>query len=296
MRFSLGRYLLNETYKSISRNKLTSAMSCLTTCLALFLLGVAFLVNLNTGFILSVVHEEMEVQAYLVRDASEKDISVAMGTIQDIPGVVSVKYVSKRDAFEELKGMFQEKAHVLDALESEDLLPASLRVRTDDVEKIPTVIEEVERLSVVEEIVYHREAAKRLAALGRVAHLVSLGGVGVVGAASIMMIGNSIRLTMDSRKDEIAIMKLVGTSDGFVLGPFILEGIVFGVVGGVMGACLCTGLYAWISNSISTSLPFLPVLSLTSKVAGDMLGVLLLTGVVVGVFASAISLRRYLQV
>lgn len=296
MRFSLGSYLLSETRKSISRNKLSSVMSCLTTGLALFLLGVAFIINLNMSFVLSVVHEEMEIQAYIRRDAPDRDVAGAIQQVKKIPGVVDVKYVSKKDAFEELKGMFQEKAHVLDALEGDDLLPASIRARTSSAAEIPPVVEEIRKISIIEEVIYQEEAARRLASLGRVAQLVSLGGVGVVGAAAIMMIGNSIRLTIDSRRHEIAIMKLVGATDDFVLGPFILEGIVFGITGGVTGTCLSTGLYTWVSRAVNASLPFLPVLSLTSKMAGDMLAVLLATGVAVGALGSAVSLRRHLRV
>lgn len=287
---------MSETWKSISRNKLSSVMSCLTTGLALFLLGVAFIINMNMSFVLSVVHEEMEIQAYIKRDAPDRDVTGAVEQVKEIPGVVDVKYVSKKDAFEELKGMFQDKAHVLDALEGDDLLPASIRARTSNVAEIPSIVEEIKKIGIVEEVIYQEEAARRLASLGRVVQLVSLGGVGVVGAAAIMMIGNSIRLTIDSRRHEIAIMKLVGATDDFVLGPFILEGIVFGITGGVTGTCLCTGLYTWVSRAVNASLPFLPVLSLTAKMAGDMLAVLLATGVVVGVFGSAASLRRHLRV
>ncbi len=287
---------MSETWKSISRNKLSSVMSCLTTGLALFLLGVAFIINMNMSFVLSVVHEEMEIQAYIKRDAPDRDVTGAVEQVKEIPGVADVKYVSKKDAFEELKGMFQDKAHVLDALEGDDLLPASIRARTSNVAEIPSIVEEIKKIGIVEEVIYQEEAARRLASLGRVVQLVSLGGVGVVGAAAIMMIGNSIRLTIDSRRHEIAIMKLVGATDDFVLGPFILEGIVFGITGGVTGTCLCTGLYTWVSRAVNASLPFLPVLSLTAKMAGDMLAVLLATGVVVGVFGSAASLRRHLRV
>ena len=296
MRTSLAGYLLGETGKSIWRNKLSSLLSCGTTALALFLLGVAFIINLNLGFMFQVVQKQMEIQVYLDKELSEDAYAEIYEAVKAMPGVAEVKYVSKADALEELKEMFRDKASVLEGLGEDNPLPASVRVNMVEAAMIPETVAAIEQIPGVDDVEYQAEAASRLASLGRVSQAVSLGGMLVVGLVAIMVIGNSIRLTVDAKRHEIAIMKLVGATDELIVGPFILTGIVLGVLGGVFGASLAIGLYSWVVSTIQELLPFVPILNLTVETAVDMLIVMLSTGVVVGVLGSTISLRRYLRV
>ncbi len=296
MRTSLGGYLLGETGKSIWRSKLSSFLSCGTTALALFLLGVAFIINLNLTFMFQVVQQQMEVQVYLARDLSDSASAELYEAIKAMPGISEIKYVSKAEALEELKEMFQDNAGVLEGLGEDNPLPASIRVNMLEAAMISEAVQQIEAMEGVDDVEYQAEAAQRIASLGRVSQAVSLGGMLVVGLVAIMVIGNSIRLTIDAKRHEIAIMKLVGATDEFIVGPFILTGIVLGVLGGVLGASLAIGLYSWVVSTIQSLLPFVPILSLTFETGLDMLVVMLSTGVVVGILGSTISLRRYLRV
>lgn len=296
MRFSVGGYLIGETGKSIWRSKMSSFLSCATTALALFLLGVAFVIKLNLNFMFTVVESQMEIQAYLRRGATDQAMSAAVDEIWKIPGVTEVKFVSRADALAELAQMFRDKPSVIQGIGEDNPLPASVRVGTASSADVPGVAEAVRKLSAVEDVVYQEEASRRLESLGRASQYVSLGGMMVVGLVAIMVIGNSIRLTIDARRHEIGIMKLVGATDAFIIGPFLLEGIVLGMVGGLLGAGLVVGLYVWVVRGIETAVPFIPVLKLTLRTAVDMLGIMLATGVAVGALGSAISLRRHLNV
>mgnify|MGYP006887394498 FL=1 len=293
---SLGGYLLAETGKSIWRNKLSSFLSCGTTALALFLLGVAFIVRLNLGFTLEVVQQQMEVQAYLQRELCDSDCAAVFEAVQAMPGVAEVTYVSKADALEQMKEWFQDKSAVLDGLGEDNPLPASIRVTMTDISLIPGLVEEIRLLEGIDDVQYQDEAAARLQSLGAISQAVSLGGMVIVGLVAIMVIGNSIKLTIDAKRHEIAIMKLVGATDEFIVGPFILTGVVLGVLGGVLGASFAIGLYTWVASAVQAAVPFVPVLNLTLETGKDMLIVMLSTGVVVGVLGSTISIRRYLRV
>ncbi len=296
MRMSLGGYLISETGKSIWRNKLSSFLSCGTTAVALFLLGAAFVMRLNFAFMFDVVQKQMEIQVYLDKGLSDSASASVYETIRGIEGVEDISYVSKEDALEILKDMFQDRAGVLDGLGEDNPLPASIKVRMESVELIPGAVESMKAIEGVEDVWYQDEAAGRLASLGHVIQLVTLGGVLIVGLVAVMVIGNSIRLTVDAKRHEIAIMKLVGASDEFIVGPFLLVGIVLGVAGGIFGASLAIGLYGWGAGILQSALPFVPVLALTFETGMHMLVVMLATGVVVGVLGSTISLRRYLRV
>ena len=296
MRYSMGGYLLSETGKSILRNKMSSFLSCATTALSLFLLGVAFLININLRFMFTVVQGQMEIQAYLKMDVTDDQAAATVEAVRKLPGVTEVKYVSKAEALEELKAMFQDKASVLEGLGGENPLPASLRAKTATPEDVPAVVAEIKKMSLVDDVIYQEEASRRLISLGRASQFVSLGGMLVVGLVAVMVIGNSIRLTIDARRHEIAIMKLVGATDEFIAGPFLMEGVVLGMLGGLLGASLVVGLYTWVVGGLESALPFIPVAKLSTDTAGQMLGIMLVTGVAVGVVGSVASLRRHLNV
>ena len=160
-------YMFSQSFKNIWRNKLSSFLSSLTTGLALFLLGISFLISINLGYMYKMAETQMEIQAYIDKEASNTQISQVVGEIREIAGVSEVKYVSKQDALEELKEMFQDKASVLDSLEDENPLPPSVRVKTTNAEKIPGVVDELKQISIVDDVIYQEEVSRRLVSIGR---------------------------------------------------------------------------------------------------------------------------------
>ncbi|MGI6162928.1 MAG: permease-like cell division protein FtsX [Bacillota bacterium] len=289
-------YMFSETFKSLWRNKISSFLSSLTTGFALFLLGISFLISVNLGYMYTMAEQQMEIQAYLVKDATDMQISQAVTDIQGLSGVSTVRYVSKQDALKELKEMFQDKASVLDSLEEENPLPASIRVKTESAEGIPGVVNELKQLAIIDDVIYQEEVSRRLVSIGRAVQYLSLGGMVAVGSVSVMVIGNSIRLTIDARRHEIGVMKLVGATDGFIVGPFVLEGVILGISGSILGAGFCVGVYRWIFDRLGNFVPFMPMFELDLKSALEMLGIMAVTGIMVGISGSAFSVRKHLRV
>jgi len=275
---------------------MSSFLSCATTALSLFLLGVAFLINLNLNFMFTVVQNQMEIQAYLKSEVTDEQAQQVLGVVQKMPGVAFAEYVSREAALVELEQMFQDKASVLEGLGSDNPLPASVRVKASEAAGVADVVAKISEMAEIDDVIYQEEASRRLASLGRASQYVSLGGMLVVGLVAIMVIGNSTRLTIDARRHEIGIMKLVGATDEFIIGPFLLEGMVLGMIGGLLGEGMVVSLYVWVVQSLESALPFIPVMSLTMRTAADMLGVMLVTGVAVGTIGSVLAMRRHLRV
>lgn len=294
MRYTLGRYLVGETNKSIWRNKMSSLLSCATTGVALFLLGIAIIISLNMRFLFTVVQNQMEIQAYFQRELPEADIASSVDAIRKIVGVTSAQYVSKSDAIAELKSMFQDKSAILEGIENP--LPASVRVKTGRPDDVPQVVAKLKEIKGVNDVIYQEQASRNLAVLGRTSQILSLGGTVVVGLVAVTVISNSTRMTIEARRHEIAIMKLVGATDGFVIGPFVLAGMVLGVLGGLLGSALSVGVYASLTGRLSGVLPFIPVLQLGVNESVSIAGILVVTGAFVGTLGSALSLRRHLDV
>lgn len=286
---------MTETFKGIWRNKVSSFLSSVTTAFALFLLGISFLLNLNLGFMVQSAERQMEIQAYLQKDVDSKKAQQIADSVRTIQGVLEVQYISKEQAFEELKAMFGDKSSVLAGLD-ENPLPASIRIKVQSSQDVPGIVEKLKQIPEFNDVVYQEEVARRLASLSNMVRLFSVGGVLMVGFVAAMVIGNSIKLTIDARRHEISIMKLVGATDRFITGPFILQGIVLGVSGAILGCALAAALYVWVLRMVMQNLPFIPVISLDLKTAGDMFVIMLITGIVVGAGGSALSIRRHLQV
>ncbi|HHT85177.1 MAG: permease-like cell division protein FtsX [Bacillota bacterium] len=289
-------YMFSQAFRSIWRNKLSSFLSALTTGFALFLLGTSFLVSINLGFMYQMAETQMEIQAYMNKEATYSELASAATQIREMPGVSEVKFVSKEDALEELREMFKDKASVLDSLEEDNPLPPSVRIKTVGAEEIPGVVEALKSIDVVDDVMYQEEVSKRLVQVGKAVQYLSLGGMLVVGLVSVMVIANSIRLAIDARRQEIGIMKLVGATDGFVLMPFLFEGIFLGFLGSALGTGFALGAYNWVAGKIAEFIPFMPIVGLDSRSIWDMFGIMALTGVMVGLTGSAFSVRRHLRV
>ncbi len=275
---------------------MSSFLSCATTALSLFLLGVAFLVSLNIKFTYTVVQDQMEIQAYLVKEATLDESQAVFEAIKNLPGVSHAEYVSREEALEWLKQRFQDNASVLAGLGNDNPLPASVRLKVADVADTSAVVEEIKKMPQVEDVIYQEGTSRQLASLGIATQYVSLGGMLVVGLVAIMVIGNSIRLTIDARRHEVGIMKLVGATDEFIMGPFLLEGMILGMLGGLIGEGLVVSLYVWIVRGVQNVVPFLPIMELSMPVALDMLGIMLVTGMAVGIIGSVLALRKHLRV
>jgi cell division transport system permease protein len=289
-------YIFSQTFRSIWRNKLSSFLSSLTTGFALFLLGISFLVSINLGFMYEMAETQMEIQAYMDKEATQTQLASAVSQIREIPGVAEVKFVSKEDALEELKEMFKDKASVLDSLEEDNPLPPSVRIKTAGAEHIPAVVEALQAFDIVDDVMYQEEVSRRLVQIGKAVQYLSLGGMLVVGLVSVMVIANSIRLTIDARRQEIGIMKLVGATDGFVMTPFLFEGVLLGFLGSAIGTGFAVWVYNWVAMKIAEFIPFMPIVGLDPDALWQMFGIMALTGVMVGLAGSAFSVRRHLRV
>ncbi len=275
---------------------MSSFLSTATTALSLFLLGVAFLIGLNVKFLLTVAQNEMEIQAYFSQETTEAQMQEVTETVRQMPGVSKAVYMSRADALAWLQQMFSENASVLEGLGSDNPLPASLRVTAAEAVQVPEIAAKIKEIAAFDDVVYDEGTARSLASLMLASQYLSLGGMLIVGLVAVMVIGNSIRLTIDARRHEIGIMKLVGATDEFIIGPFILEGMILGVLGGLIGEVMVASLYVWAVRGLGSALPFIPVIDLTMRTAMDMLGVMLVTGVAVGVLGSVMALRRHLRV
>ncbi|MBT8397992.1 MAG: ABC transporter permease [Gemmatimonadetes bacterium] len=279
---------LRETLASLKRSPLLAGLSSLMVGLALFVVGLFSLATHNLRLALASVEERVEVVAYLREDLRQVDLDAAVETLETLPGVEEVSYVSKPEALERAIRDLPEIAEVSSDLEVNPF-PASLEVRFlpewRTTETVEAVVAAAEPLPAVEDVRYGQEWVERLFFLRRIGGITAL----ILGAAfatvATLIIGTAIRIAVFARREEIYVMRLVGARDSLIWRPFLLEGAVTGLVGGVLAILL-----TWITHQ--SVFHFLFELSWvpTSWVLGG-LGI----GVLFGILASNLAVRRYLR-
>jgi cell division transport system permease protein len=251
---------LREALAGIRRAPVLTGLSVVAIGLSVFSLGLFGLTAHNIDVALSDVEGRVAVVAYLRDDASEELIEIARNEIESFPEVEAARYVSKVEALYEASRELTEFSDVYSELEVNPL-PASIEVSLRPDHRTPADVEAVaDRISAyefVEETRYGREWVDRIYALRRVAGgaAVILGASFAIGAA--LLIGIAVRMTVLARAREIAIMQTVGATDGYIRRPFLVEGLLTGLGGGLLALGMTWGAYAAIERTL-VSLSWLP--------------------------------------
>ena len=282
---------LREALLSFRRTPLLSALSVTTIAFSLFVVGLFGLVAVNLKHALSTVEERVEIVAYTLRGTPTETIAQASSDIAAFPEVSAVNYVSEDEA---LKRARTELVEFRDAYRdlSTNPLPASLEIRlkpgSRDAESVATVAERLKGFPFIDDVRYGRDWIAKLDHLRNLLGLVGL----MVGAAfavvAVVIIGTTIRMAVLQRAREISIMRLVGATDWFVRGPFLLEGAVKGLLGGLLAIAMCAGTFSLVTSSsgLLAGLVFFEPVDLIAGVC---------FGVAMGLGASVVSVGRHLR-
>jgi cell division transport system permease protein len=291
-RSAAGRAVLGDAVAGLRRNGLMAAAAATTIAVALSVAGAGFLVSATLAHVAAILDAQVEVVGFLRRDTSAAQQRQVLAAVRAIPGVRSAVIVPRGEALRRLQRTFTSMASISSALPSNPL-PDSIEVRVAEARDVRAVAQAVQQLGSVDEVAYGAQVVDRLVALTRAVRISGIALAGLLAAAALLIIVNTIRLTIAARRQEIEIMTLVGATPGFVRGPFILEGALQGVGAALLSTIVLTGGYAALANQASTSLPFLPILA-PAMVLPPTLTLVWLLGIAVGIAGSEIGLRRYL--
>ena len=280
--------LVRETALAFRRAPLLSALSVTTIAFSLFVLGLFGLVTVNIRHTIGDVAERVEVVAYLRRGTPIETVTMAAQDIEAFPEVESVSHITEAQALARARRDLREFQDIFQDLETNPL-PASLEVRLKprfrDARSAAAVADRLRSFAFVDDVRYGRDWIEKLDRLRNIA-----GAVGVVvGAAfaivAIIIIGTTIRMAVLQRSREIAIMRLVGATDGFIRRPFLLEGLLKGLLGGVVALGLSYGAYALIDAYLIRAAFFTAAQAVSGVAAGGVLGLL----------GSLVSVGRHLR-
>ena len=294
MRSNLG-FFLREAFKNMRLNLLMSVTAVTTTAVCVLLLGIGMLVNAHVEGIIRQAGQDVAITAYFPNDVSEEKIQEIRRSVEGYPEVKESVYVSKEEALNRFKEMLADQPNIYESIPS-DALPASLEIQLNDSRDSAAVSDKLKAEGFAEgDLSYPQQTVDRL---NQVMSYVVWGlraATVLFFAASVLLIFNTIRLSIFARRKEIEVMKLVGASDEFVRTPFLLEGLVQGLIGATIAALLVVWVNSIFVGWAHEALPFIPVSSATVNALFVLL-VLIAVGAIVGILGSFLSIQRFLRV
>jgi cell division transport system permease protein len=286
------RLVAREALLAFRRTPLLSLLSIATIGFSLFTIGLYALVALNFRDALESLAERVEIVAFVMRGTPAESITLAADDIAAFPEVESVSFVSEDQALERAQAELDEFREAFKDLATNPL-PASLEIQMKPPfrsgEAVKRVADRLAGYSFIEDVRYGRDWVQRLDRIRRLATVVQL----LIGAAfaivAIAIIGVTIRITVFQRANEIAIMRLVGATNGFIRGPFVLEGAIKGLLGGLLALGLCAASFATFRAGLGADLPDLRFFD------SGMIFLILLFGMLLGLLGSMLSVGRHLR-
>ena len=299
MKYNVLTYLIGEGISNIFKNKKQAATSFGTMCVIMIFFGICFMLVGNFNSFIKQVEAEQGIQAYITNDATDDEVKELGEEIKALDGVNTIEYVSKEEALQHMKDRLGDKSYLLDGYDQNNVFPSSYVVTLTDLGKSSEVQAKIKEMQNVKKITSSDETIDMLV---RIAKGVKIGSYVIIVALiaiSIFIISNTIKLTVYARRKEISIMKYVGATNSFIRWPFIVEGIIIGLMSGAISLALVASLYMVISQN-TTFVGFLSNLGLRLLDFSDMFNLILIIylvlGVGIGVLGSSLSMRKYLKV
>ncbi|MBP3895294.1 MAG: permease-like cell division protein FtsX [Mogibacterium sp.] len=290
-------YNLKQAFVQMGRNKGMYFTTILAITAMMLILGLFFVAFVNVNlFTKSIEKDYNVVQVYVKENAKAEEVKALTESLENMEGVEKVEFVSKADAMVSLKDTWGDNAYLLDNL-PQNPLPDSFNVYVKDKDAANRLAEEAPKLAGVEDIVYYRDTIEKLAQLSKFVETGSIVAMLFLIIVSIIIVANTIKLTVFNREKEIGIMKYLGATNSFVRAPFILGGIIVGIVSAVVATGLTHLIYSRISGIIGEdvnrilSINFVPAEQLSMV----LLAMFLILGVLIGSVGSMISIRRFLD-
>lgn len=302
MRFSTIGYCIKQGFKNIWRNKLFSLASMATMSACIFMFGIFFCIVQNFQYFVKSAEEGVAITVLFDEGTTEDQIMEIGKDLTKREGVSEVVYVSADEAWKSYqKTYFQGDESMADAFVNDNPLAnsANLEIYMKDISLQDSLVTYIESIDGVRKVNRSDQVADMLSGFNRLVSYVSIAVIGLLLAVSVFLISNTVATGIAVRKEEIAIMRLIGAKNIFIEAPFLIEGVIIGLVGAAFPLVVLYYLYhkvilyvAGEFNMLTSVMKFLPVNELFST----LLPVGMLLGVGIGFFGSIVTSRRHLRV
>ena len=290
-------YLIKEGYDNLNKHGSKTVSTMLIICATMLILGIFIIILQNVNKNVETLRLEQGLQAFIEDKATDEDIAYMEDEIRLIEGVSQIEYMNKSEAYEDAKNQFKDQEYFLDGLENLDIFPASFIVKFTNIEEAERITSEVAKIDGIYKVKYNADTIEAVISISKVANYFLLGVGIVLLVVSIFIISNTIKLAVYSNKREIFIMRYIGATNSFIVKPFIVEGAIMGIVSALISFIVISVVYIYIYSALNSSyalgiFKFIPY----STIWYQILIAYVALGLFIGIFGSAISLKKYLKV
>ena len=298
MSYNVISYFLGEGFRNVFKNK-KSTFSCLgVMCATMFMFGIFFAISRNINNIVSEIEDAQAIRIFAIQDASQEQIDVLGEQISKIEGVNKIEPKTAEDSYNDVKESLGDRQDVMEGLEV-SAFSASFIVTLTDLDLNDSVQEQIMKLDNVKRITSSNQTISALSKVGKWIRIITGTILIILIIISIFIISNTIKLTVHARRKEISIMKYVGATNGFIRTPFVIEGVIIGIISSILSLGIIGLLYNVIATKLVASPTFqtIGVSILTfSNLFVQILIVYVGLGIGIGIIGSSISMRKYLEV
>lgn len=296
MKISSVEYSFLDAVKSLKRNRSLSAASVATVAATLFIFGVFILISVNMNQVMHGVESQLQVKVAMNEDITNDEQKNLEAAIKSVDGIDKVDIETKEQALANFKAQLGDNnKDILAGLDKTNALPSSYIVTVKKPTYISDVVKKIKGMPGIYQIEDGRDIVKTVTAITNTVKWVGGFILLILVVVSFFLIGNTIKLTVYSRRREIGIMKYIGATDWFIRTPFIIEGVILGVLGGVVSDLVLYGLYKLLVNKMGLTFAFIRFIN-PSYVLGTMMWEFALFGVIIGAAGSIFAVRKFLAV
>ena len=298
MKYNRLGYLIGEGLSNVFKNKKSTVASIVIMCATMIIFGLFLIIGENVNHFVDNLKLQQGFQVFMKEDATQEEMDKVKEDIRALDGISTIEFVSKEQGLNTMKEKLKDEKGVLDGFNVQKI-KASYIVKVTDLERSKTIQSEVEKIDNVVKITNSNETAMKLISIAKVIRIATGIILLLLIIISTFIISNTIKLTVHSRRKEISIMKYVGATNSFIRWPFLVEGIIIGVVAGAISVGIIGLAYTYIVGQISgtsffeiANIKFIEFSSMSELLILVYLGL----GIGVGAIGSTISMKKYLEV
>ena len=291
-------YTIKQAFRQVFRNSAMSLASVFSITAMLLILGIFFILLINVNVLTESVKADYDtIEVFMLDEATEDDANAIINEIKTDSGVTDATYRTREEALKILKERWGDQAYLLDNL-SKNPLPNSVVIKIDSLESAQAVADHAKQFEKVEQVNYYKDTVDKIMKVTNFIQLAAIILMVFLVVVSVVVVSNTIKLTVLARGDEIVIMKYIGATNWFVRGPFLVEGIIIGIVSSAVATGLIYLIYYKLVDLIGNdmmlmlSTPMVPVRFLVANTAIIFVAL----GASIGAVGSIISMRRFLNV
>ncbi|HHU16883.1 MAG: permease-like cell division protein FtsX [Anaerovoracaceae bacterium] len=291
------KYAFKQAFKQAFRNRAMSIASMFSITAMLLILGLFFILVVNVSMVSETAKKQFDtIQVYLLDETTYEQASVMIADLNRMEGVSEATYQSAEEAMDKWKVKWGDNAYLLDGLD-ENPLPNSIIIKVTDLQEADAIVARVKTFDGIEDVKYYKDTVDQLMKITRFIQVGAMVVIVFLVIVSVIVVSNTVKLTVLAREREISIMKYVGATNWFIRGPFLIEGIFIGILSALISVGIISYIYYKITELIG---PEIFIMLSTTMVPGEFLithlvWIFLALGISIGASGSIISMRRFLD-